>query len=192
MRTSETTGALSDAIAKAQAELKNPPKNKINSHFKSKYADLQAILETILPVYAKFGIAIFQGTRVSETGIILITRVSFKNEWVESEYPVCQFASPQQQMSALTYAKRAALQVSGLVCGDDDLDGEDSKDVKTNVATIARITPQQVKELENLLIETGSDPVKFQQYFKVKALGDLSSADYQRAVASLEKKKVAA
>jgi hypothetical protein len=191
MRTSETTGALSDAIAKAQAEIKNPPKNKINPHFKSRYADLPAILETILPIYAKFGIALMQGTTVSDTGIILTTRISFKNEWIESDYPVCQFATPQQQMSALTYAKRAALQVMGLVCGDDDLDGEDSKDVKTNVADTARVNASQVAALQNLLIETGSDPVKFQQYFKIKALADLPAGEFQRAVSTLEKKRAA-
>jgi ERF superfamily len=190
MRTSEKTGAISDAIAKAQAELKNPPKNKINPHFKSRYADLPAIIETILPIYAKFGISIMQGTGVTDTGIILTTRISFKDEWIESDYPVCPFSTPQQQMSALTYAKRAALQVMGLVCGDDDLDGEDSKDVKTYVA-VPKITASQVKELENLLIETGSDPVKFQQYFKIKALTDLPSGEFQRAVASLEKKRAA-
>jgi hypothetical protein len=191
MRTSETTGALSDAIAKAQAEMKNPPKNKINPHFKSRYADLPAILETILPVYAKFGIALMQGTDVTDTGIILTTRISFKNEWIESDYPVCQFATPQQQMSALTYAKRAALQVMGLVCGDDDLDGEDSKDVKTYIA-IPKITTDEVKKLEDLLIETGSDPVKFQKYFGIRAIADLPAVEFKRAVASLEKKKVAA
>lgn len=137
MKTSETIAALSDAIVKVQAELKNPPKNKVNPHFKSKYADLPAILETLLPVTTKHGVAVYQGTRMTETGIVLVTRLQFKNEWIESEYPVCQFTTAQGQMSALTYAKRAALQVAGLVCGDDDLDGEDSKDVRTNVAAKA-------------------------------------------------------
>lgn len=191
MRTSETIGALSDAKAKAQAELKNPPKNKTNPHFKSTYADLASILETILPVYAKHGIAVFQGTAVTDTGIVLTTRLSFKNEWIESDYPVCQFATPQQQMSALTYAKRAALQVMGLVCGDDDLDGEDAKDVKTNVNSSKRITAEQVEFLKLLIIGTGTDPVKFQQYFKVKSLEEMPQSEYERAVASLEKKKAA-
>lgn len=134
MRTSETIADLSAAIAKAQAELKNPPKNKINPHFKSKYADLASILETILPIYAEHGVSIVQGTSITDTGIVVHTRVMKGNEWLESIYPVCQFAAPQAQMSALTYAKRAALQCMGMVCGDDDLDGEDSKTVQTNVA----------------------------------------------------------
>lgn len=142
MKTSESIAALTDAIVKVQTELKNPPKNKVN-HFKSKYADLPSILETLLPVTTRHGVAVYQGTRITETGIVLITRLQFKNEWTESEYPVCQFTTAQGQMSALTYAKRAALQVAGLVCGDDDLDGEDSKDVQTNVAAKAVTSHKQ-------------------------------------------------
>ena len=95
-------------------------------------------------------------------------------------------------MSALTYAKRAALQVSGLVCGDDDLDGEDSKDVKTNVAASSKINEQQADRLMTLIVETGSDPEKFASYFKIKRLVDLPATEFERAVASLEKKRVAA
>lgn len=191
MRFSETTAALNDAVAKARLKIKMPTKNKINPRFNSAYADLAALLDAIVPIYCEHGVTIWQGTSATEYGIMLTTRVSHKNEWMESYYPVCKYDTPQNNKSALTYAKRAGLELAGLVCGDDDLDGEDSKDVKTNVNG-SRITDAQLTHIEDLLVETGSDPIKFQQYFKIKTLADLSAADFDRAVASLEKKKVAA
>lgn len=189
MKTSETTKAISDALAKTQGEMPNIPKlGKSNyGHF----ATLDDGLEACRKHCSKHGIAISQSTRMSGEIMVLDTRLSCGNEWIESEYPVIKFPARQQEIgSALTYSRRYSLFALIGIAGEEDDDGTAAN--SSSVSAPARITPQQVKELENLLIETGSDPVKFQQYFKVKALGDLSAADYQRAVASLEKKKVAA
>lgn len=192
MKTSETTGKISADLAKAQSVLKNPGKDAVNPHFRNSYATLDAGLNICREALSKHQIALIQATRIEGDILILETRLSHSSgEWLEAEYPVCRFpAKPQEMGSAMTYAKRYALFSFVGIAGEDDDDGNAAN--TTMVSAPVRISPQQVKELENLLIETGSDPVKFQQYFKVKALGDLSSADYQRAVASLEKKKVAA
>lgn len=192
MKTSETTGKISADLAKAQSVLKNPGKDAVNPHFRNSYATLDAGLNICREALSKHQIALIQATRIEGDILILETRLTHSSgEWLEAEYPVCRFpAKPQEMGSAMTYAKRYALFSFVGIAGEDDDDGNAANN--TTVSAPARITPQQVKELEDLLIETGSDPVKFQQYFKVKALGDLSAADYQRAVASLEKKKVAA
>lgn len=192
MKTSDTIGKISADLAKAQGILKNPGKDAVNPHFRNSYATLDAGLNICREALSKHNIALIQATRVDGDILILETRLSHASgEWLEAEYPVCRFpAKPQEMGSAMTYAKRYALFSFVGIAGEDDDDGNAAN--TTMVSAPVRVSPQQVKELENLLIETGSDPVKFQQYFKVKALGDLSSADYQRAVASLEKKKVAA
>lgn len=192
MKTSETVGKISADLAKAQSVLKNPGKDAVNPHFRNSYATLDAGLNICREALSKHQIALIQATRIEGDILILETRLTHSSgEWLEAEYPVCRFpAKPQEMGSAMTYAKRYALFSFVGIAGEDDDDGNAANN--TTVSAPARISPQQIKELENLLIETGSDPVKFQQYFKVKALGDLSAADYQRAVASLEKKKVAA
>lgn len=192
MKTSETIGKISDALAKAQSILKNPVKDAVNPHFRNNYATLDAGLNVVREALSKHSIALIQATRVDGDILILETRLAHSSgEWFEAEYPACRFpAKPQEMGSAMTYAKRYALFSFVGIAGEDDDDGNAAN--ANTVSAPARITAHQVKELENLLIETGSDPVKFQQYFKVKALSDLSSADFARAVSSLEKKKVAA
>jgi len=57
---SESIAALSAALAKAQAEIENASKTANNQHFKSKYADLAEVLNTVRPVMSRHGIAIVQ------------------------------------------------------------------------------------------------------------------------------------
>ena len=60
MNKSESIAALSAALAKAQAEIENASKTANNPHFKSKYADLAEVLNTVRPVMSRHGIAIVQ------------------------------------------------------------------------------------------------------------------------------------
>jgi hypothetical protein len=43
---------LSAALSAAQGELENASKNSQNPHFRSKYADLAEIINTVRPVFA--------------------------------------------------------------------------------------------------------------------------------------------
>ena len=60
MQKSESIAALAAALAKAQGEMENAGKNSVNPHFKSKYADLAEILNTVRPVLSKHGLAVTQ------------------------------------------------------------------------------------------------------------------------------------
>src|SRR3546814_17485143 len=60
MNTEHATPELFGAIAAAQGEIENASKNAANPHFKSKYADLAAILNTTRPVFAKHGLSLSQ------------------------------------------------------------------------------------------------------------------------------------
>jgi hypothetical protein len=50
------------ALAKAQGEIENATKGSVNPHFKSKYADLAEVLNTIRPVFANYGLSQIQST----------------------------------------------------------------------------------------------------------------------------------
>jgi hypothetical protein len=71
MRTSEQINELATALAKAQAEMKNAKLNKVNPHFKSRYADLAEIRDTVTPSLSKNGIAVVHGMGAAESGITL-------------------------------------------------------------------------------------------------------------------------
>jgi ERF superfamily len=131
MNTSETIGAFADAFAKVQAELQNPPKNKINPHFKSKYVDLSDGLDVIRKTLGKHGIAFIQSTKAENGFIMLHTRLAHKSgEWIESTYPVGGMGKHQEMGSALTYARRYSLFSLVGVAGEDDDDGNTAIEVK--------------------------------------------------------------
>ena len=127
MATKDTTGpaTIAEALAAAQAELTDPAKDSINPHFKSKYADLATILKTVRPVLARHGIAIVQTTGITDAGgVILITALMWRGESIVGRYPVAPVkADPQGYGSAMTYARRYALQAIVGVAADDDDDG---------------------------------------------------------------------
>jgi hypothetical protein len=127
MKTSEQINELAKALAAAQLEIKNATLNKVNPHFKSRYADL-AEIRNVIPVLAKHGIATVQGTDVgtSTNGtdvIVCMTRlIHHTGQWIESIYPL-PFATdkPQQLGSAYTYARRYSLAaICGIAAEEDD------------------------------------------------------------------------
>jgi hypothetical protein len=94
--------------------------------------------------------------------------------------------------------KAIALHGLGLYvyAGEDLPQGEEAKPVasKAPVAPISgpRITPAQLRYIERLIEETGSDLAKVLDYFGVSALTELSSNAASRAITSLEKQRRAA
>lgn len=127
MRTSEQIDALATALAKAQGELKNIEKGKINSHLKSKYADIADGLEVIRPVLSKHGFSLIQATAFnSDTGIfVLHTRLLHASgQWVESTYPLPVGVKATDMGGAITYARRyAAFALVGVAGTNEDDDG---------------------------------------------------------------------
>ena len=120
-KTEDTRRTIADALASAQAELTDPVKDSVNPHFKSRYADLATVLKTVRPVLSKHGIALTQTTNYAEGVLVLVTRLSWRDEEIVGHYPVIpQQSTPQGYGSALTYARRYAIQAIVGVAADDD------------------------------------------------------------------------
>lgn len=130
LTTSETIALLSDALAKAQAEMKNAPLSKVNPHFRSKYADLPAVRDATLPALTKHGLAILQAPTVTGEGqFVLVTRLMHSSgEWIESSYPLPMGDKPQAIGSALTYARRYSWSAICGITADEDDDGQAAQD----------------------------------------------------------------
>lgn len=124
MRTSETLAAISPALVAALGEMEGAAKTANNPHFRSKYANLEAVVDASRDVLNGHGLAVLQGAGHVEDGKLhLTTRIIHESgEWVESEFslPLTK-PDPQATLAALTYARRGALMaILGMPAVDDD------------------------------------------------------------------------
>lgn len=117
---------LAKALVAAQAEFKAVGKGTENPFFHSKYADFAAIREATAPVLAKHNLAVVQGVEytVVDGKVIdtLVTRIIHESgESLGFEMALKPTSKPQDQGSAITYAKRYAYQaILGIVAEADD------------------------------------------------------------------------
>lgn len=121
------------ALAKAQAEMENAPLNKVNPHFKSKYADLAAIRDAVVPVLAKYGIAVVQPVEVGDDGrAYVVTRLLKDADVLESRCPIMAGpqCKPQEFGSAMTYARRYGLASMVGISAEEDDDANAAQDAK--------------------------------------------------------------
>jgi hypothetical protein len=122
--------SLYAAIHKAQAKIETVRKNGENPHFKSKYATLDEVWETVRKAVNEAGLIVFctidapeEGKRELTTHIAEIK----SGEEISCSFPiVAQAATPQAVGSAMTYARRYTLTaLLEIVTGDGaDDDGE--------------------------------------------------------------------
>ena len=120
---SETTGEIAKALAAAQATMQNATLNKVNPHYRSKYADLAAIRDAAIPALAKQEIAVTQMVDTDDGGAVLHTMLTHSSgEWFSSTYPLPPMIdNPQKMGSALTYARRYSLAAMvGISAEEDD------------------------------------------------------------------------
>src|SRR5688500_18031754 len=123
MNTSGTIGELTKALLEAQKEMKNPSFDSTNPHFKSKFASLANVRETVLPVLLKHGLVLTQFSKAGEgsSGCVnLLLHTS--GEWLEESCLIPPDRNNAQGAgSAITYARRYSLQsIAGVVADEDD------------------------------------------------------------------------
>jgi len=124
---SETIGQIAKALAAAQREIGVAVKDATNPHFRSKYADLQAIDEACRPALTKHGIAIAQSPGYADGFVFVTTRLMHgeTGEWIESTLHIAPGKHDAQGIgSAITYARRFGLSALAAVPAGVDDDGE--------------------------------------------------------------------
>ena len=120
-----TYGSLAEALAAAQGEMSNPPKNCKNPHFKNRYADLASILDALRPILSKHGIACVQAVDGDGSTVTVSTRLMWGSDTLDCGSLAQHFSggknASQAMGSAITYARRYTLSsVFGVASGDDD------------------------------------------------------------------------
>ena len=122
-----------DKILKIQSEIGVLVKTETNPFFKSKYMDINGLLEQLLPLLEKHGLTVIQP--FSEVGgrPALDTKVyDGDKQVVFSTIPLPDIQDPQKMGSAITYYRRYALQSLFLLRAEDDDANTASKKSKTN------------------------------------------------------------
>jgi hypothetical protein len=129
---SETTATLCAALVAAQGGLKPIAKDGKNPAFRSRYATLDGIMETVRPALAAHGLAVVQGVVHPETGeggrlvgIMVETRlIHTSGEWLASVVPVPVAKGDAHGLgSALSYGRRYGLSALLALSTDEDDDG---------------------------------------------------------------------
>jgi hypothetical protein len=128
---------ISTALLKAQSEMSNPKKGATNPFFKSKYADLNAIREAVIPILNSNGISVLQPiVHVDGKNFVKTILLHESGECLESltEIIYNKVNDAQAQGSGISYARRYSLQ--SFVCvGADDDDGQKAVQPKPNATT---------------------------------------------------------
>src|SRR5699024_6219209 len=150
MNKSESIKNLAIALSKFQGEVENPTNTAENPFFKSKYAPLEEVLNTVRPILSKHGLSIVQAPSTEENNItISTTLVHESGEYME--FPKLSLkmdkVTAQGAGSAITYARRYAISAILGISSEDDDDGnnaEPKKEYKPNVPTTKK--PNNVKK----------------------------------------------
>ena len=127
------------ALVKAQLEFTPILKDKLNPHFKSKYADLDSIMKSIREPLLRNSLLLYSFFDKVEEDVFLVTRVTFAptGENLQINYPITLPANEQQKGSALTYARRYSICALLNLSADADDDGNAAASAQAEVQPLS-------------------------------------------------------
>jgi hypothetical protein len=128
MRSSDTLTKISPALVKAINAIEGVKKGADNPFFKSKYANLESVIEAAHGALEANGLAVMQGPGPMDGNCITLTTrlVHESGEWIETDFSLpAGKMDPQAAGSAITYARRYSLMAMLNMPAVDD-DGEAS------------------------------------------------------------------
>lgn len=134
MERSEQINDLVAALASAQGLIHNAAKGQDNPFFRSKYADLAAVWDVIRQPLSSHGLSVVQVPSTTGQGVVSVETMlaHTSGQWIKSRLVVVpgytdkednfhRLFDPQAVGSAITYARRYALQsIVGVAPEDDD------------------------------------------------------------------------
>lgn len=195
MQARAAEAAYNAAMAAAQAEIAPVAKNKTNEHTNSRYADLYAIADQVMPTIHGhgFGLSFFEcpSDKPGHQGIeCRVSHAAGHSETHRFNIPVDVAGSQgkvnktatQAYGSTFTYARRyATCGVFNIAIGDND--GNAQKEPDTG------LTEEQEDQLRTALDEANADIAAFCAFFKIDKFADLPAARLKEALNMIELKK---
>jgi hypothetical protein len=127
---------IATALVKAQSEMVTPKKANVNPFYKNKYADINSILDAVVPTLNANGIVVLQPhVHVDGKNFVKTILLHESGESLEgfTEIIYSKTNDAQAQGSGITYARRYGLQSFVCVGADDDDGNKASQQPTINV-----------------------------------------------------------
>lgn len=190
------TETIHAAMTAAFSEIDAAMKSAKNPHFKSKYADITAVIESIKPALIKHGLFFTQRPEPTERGITIETvlgHASGEEMSLGKLYVPANKNDPQGFGSALTYARRYALVTAfGVPVEDDDGNAARKAMERQGQSQEGEVSPAvsdaDWAEIVQLIEASNTDTQKFCAAYGIASLKDLPANSAERAKAQLRKK----
>lgn len=182
---------LRAALAAAMPELGTVSKNKDNPHFKSRYADLAAVIQSLEPLKAH-GLWFRQVPVEAETGVAFET-FYLHTSGAELSAGVMHMpvdrGNAQGIGSAQTYCRRYALQAAFGLAADDD-DGNAAAAAPPKVIERDAMPAAEWAKLTQLVEVTNTNvPTMFKALgIRASRLDQISATEYTKVIDALERK----
>ena len=133
---------IAKAFVQAKKEFAPAMKTSTNPHFRSKYVDLAGCLEAVNDALLNAGIAVYQETSESDTGVVVETVFLHESGEVlrggKLHVPASKL-DPQGYGSALTYARRYSLMAACGIAAEDD-DGNAASRTKSRANPLDKVS----------------------------------------------------
>ena len=127
MNKSESVIEIAKALSSFQKEVEQPSKDKVNPFFKSKYVDLESVVETINKFGPTNGLSFTQWPVTNEQGMIGVSTLLLheSGEYIEYDpiFMKSEKDTAQGAGSMITYLKRYSLSAMFGITSDEDDDG---------------------------------------------------------------------
>ena len=178
-------------MAKAFAEIEAATKSANNPHFKSKYADLGAVIDAVKPALIKHGLFFTQRSHPAENGVSVETVLHHEGGEELSLGTLYVPANKQDAQgfgSALTYARRYGLMTAFGVPAEDDDGNAAARSAPRRAETIptAGITDAQRDMIATLAPAAGKTIGQICGAYNVEQLTDLTSKQAENVIARLK------
>ena len=172
---------LIESLVKAQSEMTHAAFDQTNPHFKSKFASLKSVIDSVKPALNANGIFFMQISHPMDNGVGVETVFMKGDEKLSSGVIVVPVdrANAQGLGSSMTYAKRYSLALACGISADEDDDGNGA----------AANPPQRQSVVATVMQEEGIvvDEGKRQEYVKglVEAINKDDDAGLKELVEEL-------
>jgi hypothetical protein len=181
LKHSDNIAELADALATARKKFKAVKKEQTNPFFKSKYADLSAVIEATESALAECGLSIVQSPFTQDGYAGVTTMLVHKSgQWLRADLVLPVTKSDAQGVgSATTYARRYAYQAFVNVAAetDDDANSASGKETEARAATMPK-PPSKKPALFPELPKEESFSVKFWRKAKAARKTETAVREY--------------
>jgi len=134
MEMSEKIDLISAAISKFQSQVTTAKKTSENPYFKSNYADLAEIWDTIKNPLCVNGLAVVQSPEHNDGKVIITTLITHNSgQWIKGSFAMQPVKTdPQSYGSCVTYGRRYSIGAFLGIATELDDDGNKASDLKTD------------------------------------------------------------